>query len=275
MYSDDEEYEPEYEWEEFKIIEESDRSNNISSSSSASLYTFSVLCVIPPPLEYMSKLHTDQQEISGRQVWTGSLMACHYMARHPDIVAGKTVLELGAGTGVLGMLASRLGGACVALTDGDEPSINLLQRNLEHNNAGGCMATRLLWGDEESIAEFSTFSSQRWPQQFSLSESQSQVSSIGRIKFDRIVAGDVMYKRDLPPLFFKTVNRFLSSDGCLLLFHVPRSCVNHEMVCSAAKTACLHVSKIDIDVSDIQKIHGISIDDAIRGALYIISKKNR
>ena len=254
-FSSDEEYEPEYEWEDFEVAVE----NNTK-------HTFSVLCVVPPPLEYMSKLHTDQQEISGRQVWTGSLMACHYLSRNPSFVFGKSVLELGSGTGVLGMLASRLCARCVALTDGDELSVCLLKQNLERNKIQNYDVMSLLWGNEESMITFSSRSNKTWPQE--------TTTSNGVVQFDRIVAGDVMYKRELPPLFFETVNRFLARDGYLLLFHVPRSCVDHEMVCSSATKASLCISKIGFELPNIEHVIGISPDDANRGALYIMQKTN-
>ena len=62
MTADDEFYEPEYEPEVVSLGE------NLS---------LQVLTVVPPALEYMSQLHSQQQEISGRQVWTGSLLLAH------------------------------------------------------------------------------------------------------------------------------------------------------------------------------------------------------
>jgi hypothetical protein len=65
---DSEEYEPVYEPEQITV----------SAKSSLNI-TLQVLSVVPPPLEYMSTLHSQQQEISGRQVWTGSLLLAHVL----------------------------------------------------------------------------------------------------------------------------------------------------------------------------------------------------
>ena len=66
----DEEYEPEYEPERFTISKE---------------YEVEVLAVVPPPIEFMSALHSNQQEISGRQVWCGSLLLSHMLVKlHTD-----------------------------------------------------------------------------------------------------------------------------------------------------------------------------------------------
>jgi hypothetical protein len=43
-----------------------------------------VWSVVPPPLEYLAQLSRRRQEISGRQVWTGSLVLAHLLCRHHD-----------------------------------------------------------------------------------------------------------------------------------------------------------------------------------------------
>ena len=251
--SDDDSYEPEYEWETFSIKEGSD----------SDLYSFDVLCVVPPPLEYMSRLHTDEQEISGRQVWTGSLMACHYLSQHPNFVSGKTVLELGSGTGVLGMFAHRLNAKSVSLTDGDEQSVDLIRQNLERNRIDPeqTSCSHMLWADEPTQSSFSLMVKAKFP--FNCDA-----------RFERIIAGDVMYKRDLPSLFFQSVNEFLSDQGILLLSHIPRSCVDHEVVCLAAQNAGFTASKIDLDKTKLhENVSGLCADDSVRGCLYLISRK--
>lgn len=69
MSSDDDEYEPEYEPEDFLI---------------ADRYQVRLLAVVPPPLEYMMSLHSTHQEISGRKVWCGSLLLAHALVHIVD-----------------------------------------------------------------------------------------------------------------------------------------------------------------------------------------------
>ncbi|XP_026163005.1 EEF1A lysine methyltransferase 3 [Mastacembelus armatus] len=49
-------------------------------------------------------------------VWEAGLHLCRYFGERPEELRGKRVIELGAGTGVVGILAARLG-AAVTLTD--------------------------------------------------------------------------------------------------------------------------------------------------------------
>jgi hypothetical protein len=79
-------YEPEYEPEQVVV------------SAAADLnITFQVLSVVPPPLEFMSTLHSQQQEISGRQVWTGSLLLahtlCHFYQQQKDLFQDQRYVD--------------------------------------------------------------------------------------------------------------------------------------------------------------------------------------
>lgn len=67
-----------------------------------------------------------REEISGQRLWEGSLLLCAYLLKCSSQeesgfdLKGKSVLELGAGTGVVSMLAHGLGASPVVVTDGDE-----------------------------------------------------------------------------------------------------------------------------------------------------------
>ena len=83
-------YEPEYEWETITVPwppsvvagggdgDDSSTATNNKTPPPPQQRDFAVLSVLPPPLEYLSTLHTQHQEISGRQVWTGSLLLAQY-----------------------------------------------------------------------------------------------------------------------------------------------------------------------------------------------------
>jgi len=53
----------------------------------------------------------------GWRVWAAAPALCRLLLQAPELVAGKTVLELGAGVGLCGLLAAALGAARVQLTD--------------------------------------------------------------------------------------------------------------------------------------------------------------
>ena len=61
--------------------------------------------------------------------WDSGLVLARWISRHPELVAGKSVLEIGAGLGAPSMAAARWGASMVALTDVD-PSAT---RNAAYN----------------------------------------------------------------------------------------------------------------------------------------------
>ena len=89
------------------------------------------------------------------QVWPAALILSQYLAQSPDVVKGKTVLELGAGCGVCGMIAGMCGAVSVILTDCAE-TVSHLQENIAANvlslPEGVVEATSLEWGESSELS---------------------------------------------------------------------------------------------------------------------------
>mmetsp|Transcript_11900 Transcript_11900/g.32745 ORF Transcript_11900/g.32745 Transcript_11900/m.32745 type:complete len:233 (-) Transcript_11900:13-711(-) len=228
------------------------------------------MSVVPPPLEYMSKLHTQNQEISGRQVWCGSMLLANYLHEEMEkakrnggdglVLDGKNILELGCGTGLLGMAISKMTTAAeptrIVLTDGDDLAITLLRQNFEHNaiDTPTTRARKLLWGKENAV----TF--EEW-----------YATQFGKVElFEYIVAGDVLYKETLLPIFFESVDRFLRPDGVLYLCHIPRAGVDQERVQAYVKdVAGLHLEEIP---SSHLEAKDVAEEDRKRARIYKITR---
>ena len=56
---------------------------------------------------------------TGLELWGGATRVAEYLLDHRDLVAGKNVVELAAGAGLPGLVASKLGARSVLLTDLD------------------------------------------------------------------------------------------------------------------------------------------------------------
>lgn len=65
--------------------------------------------------------------------WGGGLALAPYVLANPDIVAGKRVMDLGAGSGVVGIAAAKAGAAHVIAVDVDRYAIVAMQLNAEAN----------------------------------------------------------------------------------------------------------------------------------------------
>lgn len=157
----------------------------------------------------------------------------------------------------------------VVLTDGDDEALGLLEENLRDSfnqlDLDQTKATKLYWGDEASLNALEGWCRASW------SDDEKPYWPEGSgVQFDCIIAGDVMYKAELPRLFFDTVSRLLAPSGTLWLCHVPRACVDQETVQAAAVLVGLEFVVLDT--------HNVSVDacpveDLSRARVYRMQKR--
>ena len=69
----------------------------------------------------------------GAKVWRAAIMLSEELAANPGWCEGKRCLEIGAGVGLCGLLASRLGASSVALTDFEHPLLDSLVVAVDRN----------------------------------------------------------------------------------------------------------------------------------------------
>ncbi|KAJ9667086.1 hypothetical protein H2201_002921 [Coniosporium apollinis] len=111
-------------------------------------YTFSHLNASVTLLEYRSVISSSGT--TGLRTWEAALHLGSFLASNPESVAGKNVLELGAGTGLLSILcAEGLGVKRAMATDGDEGVVDALKSNIFLNGLEGSRkieSSVLRWG---------------------------------------------------------------------------------------------------------------------------------
>ena len=75
----------------------------------------------------------------GLKLWEACfVLADHLLSRDPGLCRGAHVVELGAGVGLLGLVAARcLGAARVTLTDADVEVLKFLRHNVQANESAG------------------------------------------------------------------------------------------------------------------------------------------
>ncbi|KAL6012143.1 Patched [Asimina triloba] len=100
--------------------------------------------------------HFSDLDRAGASLWDCAITLAHYLPiyalSHP--LSSKSVLELGAGTGLPGLVAAALGSARVTLTDRPH-LLPGLRRNVDANSAALSSPVRVLpleWGSEEQLA---------------------------------------------------------------------------------------------------------------------------
>ena len=86
----------------------------------------------------------------GLQVWRGALLLCDYLLAQPRLLRGATVLELGGGCGLSGLLAASPGlrAKRVYVTDCVDAVLDNAQANIELNGVGEVARVRRLdWAE--------------------------------------------------------------------------------------------------------------------------------
>lgn len=98
--------------------------------------------------------------LTGSWIWESALILAEWMAAHGQHdfpLQGKTVIELGAGSGLPGLTAALLGASRVVLTD-VEAHLPGLRKNVEANGLGDRVdAMELVWGSDESLSGLGEF----------------------------------------------------------------------------------------------------------------------
>lgn len=193
-------------------------------------YSIQLTTIAYMPIEKLAKNQSKGIEISGQKLWCGSLVVIEYLLHHASFVQDSIVFELGAGTGLLGMIAKQIGATKVILTDHDDKSLQHMKQDLIANNISECQVSYLNW------YEMSSFNLE----QFQIEKSSTPI---------RLIAGDVLYKAPLLTPFFETAKAFFQYfDNCeMLLCHVPRAENEHEHVVTKAREAGFLITEISTD----------------------------
>ena len=261
---------------------------------------------LPPfaALAMLAELGESASEISGKRVWAGSQVLCAHLVAHGAslIPPGACTLELGAGSGIASMTAAALGASLAVATDGDPEVVEMLAGNMAQNNEaarpGRLAADSLWWGNDGSLRALLA----AYGGGGAGGGGGGGVSGV--CDFRVLLAGDVLYKHELLPLFFGTVSRLLAlpdaaaatagtgaADGdgdaerCaaaapaprrLLLCHIPRAAVEHAQVVAAAEDHGLVVVRRELtpeDLAALEKEGGgeVEMADASRARVYDIA----
>ena len=90
----------------------------------------------------------DAEGVNGTIVWEAGLLFARWLQVNAEVVKGRRVLELGAGTGLVSLLLERLGAERVVATDKEPLVMELLRRNVEGSEV---QALQLDWTEEDKV----------------------------------------------------------------------------------------------------------------------------
>ncbi|XP_040268450.1 protein-lysine methyltransferase METTL21D [Bufo bufo] len=160
----------------------------------------------------------------GCVVWDAAIVLSKFLERReraePGLFTGRAAVELGAGTGIVGIMAATLG-ANVTVTDLEDLQ-DLMKMNIENNVAlitGSCQAKVLKWG-----AEGTDFS----PPDYIL------------------MADCIYYEESLKPLL-KTLRDLASSETCVFCCYEERSTGKNPQI----ERTFFELLKLDFDYEEV------------------------
>lgn len=185
-------------------------------------------------------------DLTGQLVWPGAILLNDYLSKNVEILRGCSIIELGSGVGVTGVLCSRF---CreIVLTDHNEEVLKILRKNIElhessnkSKSSAGIIAEKLEWGDSAQL---------------------NQILHSHPGGFDLVLGADICFQQSSVPLLFDTVEKLLQvrgKDQCkFVLGYVSRAKVMDVRVTSEALKHGLQINEIAGSRSVVGNLEGV------------------
>lgn len=140
-------------------------------------------------------------DLTGQILWPGCSLLLNWLDRNVSIFKDKTVVEVGAGTGICAVFATKFGNAAKGLaTDGSEPLVDLMQKNIDlHGMADKVTCTQMKWIKEH------------W---------DKVVAEHGQ--FDFVIGSEIAYDENCVEGLIDTVDALLKPGGRFIIGHIDR-----------------------------------------------------
>jgi predicted nicotinamide N-methyase len=153
----------------------------------------------PPAAPAAPQEEPDKPDLLGLDVWPAALELCNYLAAHPSLVSSAAVLELGAGVGLPGLLAARLGAFRVVLTDYEPQVVAHVARNAALCSVAATVSGLCLdWTKLDALPPIHAHA------------------------YPLLLAADVLYIADIMPGFVAAVTALLAPGGVAIVGHQTR-----------------------------------------------------
>lgn len=140
-------------------------------------------------------------DLTGQILWPGCTLLLRWIDRNLDVFAGKSVIEVGAGTAVCALMVARHGTPTrVMATDGSEPVTELMAKNAklhEVDNIFTCKRMRWIPEDWEPI-----------------------IGSHGRYNF--VIGSEIAYDEGCIDGLVEAVDALLAPGGRFVIGHIDR-----------------------------------------------------
>ncbi|XP_073224361.1 uncharacterized protein [Cicer arietinum] len=173
-------------------------------------------------------------DLTGQLVWPGAMLMNDYLSKNVEMFQGCSVIELGSGVGITGILCHRFCNK-VVLTDHNEEVLKIIKKNIELHScpenisptSQGLEAEKLEWGNTDQINEI------------------LQKHHGG---FDFVLGADISFQQSSIPLLFDSVRQLLQvKEGrkCkFILAYVSRTKMMDSMIVSEASKFQMQMKEV-------------------------------
>uniref|UniRef100_A0A2P2KW91 Protein N-lysine methyltransferase METTL21A isoform X1 n=1 Tax=Rhizophora mucronata TaxID=61149 RepID=A0A2P2KW91_RHIMU len=186
-------------------------------------------------------------DLTGQLVWPGAMLMNNYLSKNAEMLQGCSVIELGAGVGVTGILCSRF---ChqVVLTDHNEEVLKILRKNIElhasseNPSCAELVVEKLEWGNSVQINQVL----QRYP-----------------AGFDLVLGADICFQQSSVPLLLDTVEQLLRFRGgkCkFVLAYVSRAKMMDSLLKREAAQHGMRMNEVMGTRSVVGNLEGVIIE---------------
>ena len=166
--------------------------------------------------------------------WAGGQALARHILDHSELVGGKTVLDLGSGSGLVGIAAMKAGASAVTVADIDEFALTAAALNAVQNNVTiKAVATDLL-------------------------------DCAGDARWDVILAGDIFYERDTAARAFDFLRRNAEHGAAVLIGDPGRSYLPRDKlrkVASYSVPVTRDLEDMEIKQTAVWMLREFALDD--------------
>jgi len=174
---------------------------------------------IPAPWSTISIRLVGSHPLWGHYLWNAARSLAAFLQRTPELYVARTVLELGAGGGLPGLVAAKCGAQKVVLTDYPDQALvdNLVlnvERNVEMERRGIVCVLGYVWGHPlEPLLEVLDSSD------VLVRVADTSASASASPFFDLILLSDLIFNHSQHRALLTTCERALATGGCVLVFY--------------------------------------------------------
>lgn len=158
---------------------------------------------------------------TGLTLWRAAPLLCNFLLINSNLyVNNKTILELGAGLGLCGILTAIIGASKVILSDGDSLSLSNMRENVERNKH--LFSSNYNHDNDNNDNQIIECLQLRWGinvEEFKIKCNLSTPDGL----FETIIGSDIIYVETILEPLFLTVSTLLTQNGAFLLAYARRN----------------------------------------------------